>query len=111
MLRILESQFVGNFADRFITVCDLFLRRFHQLHLNKFLRRFTRFFFDQVSEIVSREIHLLSTVAYRWKSQGFQLSGAEIFIEYSFKLFEGSLMDCLSRDKLPVVKTRAISQK
>ena len=64
MLGVLETQFVGNFADGFTGVEHLFFRYIHELHLDMLLCRPACFFFDQVAEIVGRQMQSVGTIPH-----------------------------------------------
>ena len=52
MLRIAESQFICNLADRFGGVKHSLLGEGNQFQLNVFLGRLSRLFFNQITKVV-----------------------------------------------------------
>lgn len=52
MLRVLKPKFIRHFAHRLAGVEDPLLGHFNQFRLDVFLRRFARFFFDEVTKII-----------------------------------------------------------
>ena len=81
MLRIFESEFVGNLADRLARVEHPFLGQVDQLHLDMFLCRPARLFFNQVTEIVGGQEHFVRKVFYGRQSVCLQFVTLEIVIE------------------------------
>ena len=52
MLRVLESQFVSDLANRFSRVKHFFFGDTYQFQLDIFLCRFPRFLFNQIPEVI-----------------------------------------------------------
>ena len=56
MMRILEAQFIGNFADGFILIIEPFLCFFYHKELNGLLSRLSSFFLNQVTKVIGRKM-------------------------------------------------------
>lgn len=70
MLRILESQFIGNLADRLVTFQYPFFGKFYDSVLDVFLCCFSCFFLDQVTEIIWGKADFIRKVFDRRKPFG-----------------------------------------
>lgn len=66
MLRILESQFIGNLADRLVTFQYPFFGKFYDSVLDVFLCCFSCFFLDQVTEIIGER----QTLSAKYLTEG-----------------------------------------
>lgn len=70
VLRVAESQRVGDFADRASGVEDAFLGDVDHLELDVLLGRFPGLLLHQVAEIVRRQVQLLGAPTARRPARG-----------------------------------------
>lgn len=65
MLRVFKPQFISNLVDSLITIEKFVFGNVNDFGLDVFLRRFSRFFPDQISKIIGREVKFVSAVSHR----------------------------------------------
>ena len=111
MLRIFESEFVGNLADRLARVEHPFLGQVDQLHLDMFLCRPARLFFNQVTEIVGRKMQFPGTVSHRRQSDLLGPVRNEVFVEHVFETHQNIAVHFVARNELPFVETHTVIQQ
>lgn len=66
MLRILKAQLVCDFTDVLVGIEYPFFGDCNNLALDILLGRLACLFFDQVTEIVGRQMEFIGKVGYRW---------------------------------------------
>ena len=111
MLRIFEPEFVGNLADRLARVEHPFLGQVDQLHLDMFLCRPARLFFNQVTEIVGRKMQFPGTVSHRRQSDLLGPVRNEVFVEHVFETHQNIAVHFVARNELPFVETHAVIEQ
>ena len=65
MVRILEAQFIGNFADGFILIIEPFLCFLYHKELNGLLSRLSGFFLNQITKVICRKKQLVRSILHR----------------------------------------------
>lgn len=71
MLRVFEPEFIGNF---------------HQILPDVILCRLSGFFFDQVAEVIGRQIQLIGPVLHRRQTDSLRFIGIKIGIQQQFDI-------------------------
>ena len=65
MMRILEAQFIGNFANGFILIIEPFLCFLYHKELNGLLSRFSGFFLNQITKVIGRKMQFVRSILHR----------------------------------------------
>lgn len=81
MLRVFESEVVGDLAYGFRSVEDALFGDIDQLGLNIFLGGSAGLLSDQVTEVVGGKVELAGTVANRGETDGLRSVGNEIAVQ------------------------------
>ena len=104
MLSIFESQFIGNFAHRFVRIKDFRFCYINQLEVNVLVRRFSGFLFDQITEVVGGKIQLVCAVDHGRQSDFLRFVGSEEIIQQCLKSLKNAFVRIIARDELPIIK-------
>ena len=108
MLRVLESQFVGDLPDRLVRIVQSLLRRVDHLQLDILLRRLSRLLFQQIAEIVGRQADFVGEIAHRRQPLFRRGAGGEVIVQQLFEAGQHVEVELFARDELPLVKTHAV---
>ncbi len=108
MLRILEAQFIGYFADCFLCCDELLFGGIYYFILYVFLCRFAGFLLYQVSKVIRRKIYLVGKIFHRRQSFRLRLPALEIRVEQRFKPGKYIFVGFCASDKLTVVKAHTV---
>ena len=73
VMRVLEADFIGYFAHCFVRACQQILDTVDDSEVDVLNGRFACFLFDEVSEIVGREVKLAGTPGYSGQADLFRL--------------------------------------
>ena len=111
MMRILESQFVSNFADSLILIIKPFFCFLYHKKLNGFLSRFPGFFLYQITEIVRGKMQSVCGILHGWQTDSLRLVRLKVITEQVFKTHQNIFIYVFTRDKLTVIETGTIIQQ
>ena len=82
-----------------------------QLHLDMFLCRPARLFFNQVTEIVGRKMQFPGTVSHRRQSDLLGPVRNEVFVEHVFETHQNIAVHFVARNELPFVEPHAVIEQ
>ena len=111
VLRILESQCVGNFTDSIIRAEDTFLGKVYYLGLYVFLGCHSGLFLDHVPEIVRGKAQLVGKIPDCGQSAIFRMASVEVFVQKCLETGNRVPVYIFTCDELRVVESHAILEK
>ena len=111
MLRILETEVVGDLADGFRCAEEHFFGEVDDFVLDVLLGGFAGLFLDKVAEVVGREENLVGKVFDGRKPFSLGLVVLEIIVEEVLKFCQHILIGSLAGGELAFVEAHAVVQK
>ena len=107
-MRILEADFVSNFAHGLVRACQQILDAVDNGKVDVFDGGLARFLLDEVAEIVGGKMELVCTPSHGGQTDLFRLAGIKIAGHQFFEASEDIAVDSFAGGKLAVVKTEAV---
>ena len=96
MLWIFKPKIISNLAHRFVGVKNSFFSNVDQFRLYIFQRCFPGFFFNQVAEIIWRQVQLFCAIGNRWQPHHLRFIAFKIIIEHLLKLLQYAVVHMIA---------------
>ena len=111
MLRVLETELVGYFADSELSGCQFGLGAVYQVLVDVVEGGDARLLAHQVAEVVGRQVYLVGQLLHSGQSLALWAARGEIVGEHGFKAGEDVMVLVLAGDELAVVEARGIVEQ